>query len=74
MSPKKFIDQLKREKAAGLIYFHHELDSNGHIAKLFVADRRSIKYFNINPDGLLMDCTYKASLIGPEPLEEGHAN
>lgn len=72
--PKAFIEQLKREQAAGLIYFHHELDSNGHISRLFVADRRSIKYFNINPDVLLMDCTYKASLTAPEPLEEAHAN
>lgn len=72
--PKALIEQLKREKAAGLVYFHHELDGNGHIARLFIADRRSIKYFNVNPDVLMMDCTYKASLTPSEPLEEARAN
>ena len=42
-------------------YFAHEVDDRGHLKYLFFAHPESLKYFQKNPDVLLLDCTYKTN-------------
>ena len=40
-------------------YFVYKVDDRGHLKYLFFAYPESLKYFQKNPDVLLLDCTYK---------------
>ena len=40
-------------------YFVHEEDDSNHLKSLFFAHLESLKYFQKNPDVLLLNCTYK---------------
>ena len=61
--------ELERAQAVGEVFFEHLQDEQGHLSKLFIADARSIKYLNENPDILLFDCTYKTNKFGMPLLD-----
>ena len=68
-APEAFLKQLEEETNKGQIYFDKTLDDKGHISRLVIADRRSIRYLNINPDVLMLDCTYKTNKFGMPLLD-----
>jgi len=62
--PEALIIELELQKAKGEIVFTYEKDSQGHINFLFLAAVKSVKYFNKNPEIVLLDCTYKTNRFG----------
>ena len=57
----KALDEHGGDDPESKYYFAHEEDDRDRVKYLFFAHPESLKYFQKNPDVLLIDCTYKTN-------------